>query len=144
MTALRTGQWENVPTDAPEDDIRRYQFISDSVYDTPLPPADQYFIMCTRGINLTAGKTIRVVYALVAGKDEATFKANADRAQYLYNKHYVGPQPPISPVLSARAGDRRVYLHWTDTSETSIDPLSGLHDFAGYKLYRSENQGKTW
>ncbi len=144
LTALRTGQWEQVPTDAPIDDKARYQLIADSAYDTPLPPADQYFIMCTRGINLTAGKTIRVVYALVAGQDEATFKANADRAQYLYDKHYVGPQPPTAPTLLARAGDRRVYLSWNDTAEVSVDPLSGQHDFAGYKLYRSENQGKSW
>lgn len=144
LTGLRTGEWEFVPTDANADDIARYTLISESAYDTPLSPADQYFIMCTNGINLTAGKTIRIVYALVAGENEATFKDNADRAQFLYDKHYVGPQPPATPTLSARAGDKKVYLHWDDAAEQGIDPLSGQKDFTGYKLYRSDNQGKSW
>jgi hypothetical protein len=144
MTALRTGEWEQVPTDAPEDDFARYELISSNSFDQAIPPADQYFIMCTRGINLTAGKTVRVVYAMVAGKDLPTFKANADRAQYLYDAHYVGPQPPTTPTLTVRAGDRKAYLHWNSVAETSLDPLSGLADFDGYKLYRSDNQGKTW
>jgi len=144
MTGLRTGEWEQVPSDRAIDDIPRFELISAPGFDAPIPPADQYYIQCTRGIDLPVGKTVRVVYALVAGEDEADFRANADRAQSLYDKNYVGPQPPATPTLTVRQGDRKAYLSWNDTAETSVDPLSGTDDFSGYKLYRSSDMGKTW
>jgi len=140
MTGFRTSDWGLVPTDDPD----RYQFIDSSGFDTPLEPTDQYYIQCTRGIFLEAGKTVRVVYALVAGEDSTAFRNNADLAQQLYDNNFVGPQPPNTPTLTTTAGDRQVYLTWNDTAEVSIDPLSGENDFYAYKLYRSDNQGRTW
>ncbi len=140
MTAFRTGQWELIP----DNDPGKFDMINSSQYDVSLPPTDQYYIQCTRGINLTAGKTIRVVYAIIAAQNLTDFYDNANMAQTLYDNHFVGPQPPYVPALTARAGDKKVYLSWGDTSEVDIDPLSGQHDFRGYKLYRSNNQGSTW
>jgi hypothetical protein len=140
MTAFRTGQWENLPTDDPG----RFELIDASQFDTSLPPTDQYYVQCTRGINLTAGKTIRVVFAIIAGENEEDFYANAATAQTLYDNYFVGPQPPREPELHVQAGDGKVFLTWGDTSEIDIDPLTGEQDFQGYKLYRSSNQGYTW
>jgi hypothetical protein len=140
MTGFNTGDWSNLP----DDDPGRFALIDAAIYNQSLPPTDQYYIQCTRGINLMAGSTVRVVYALVAGENEEDFLANAELAQTLYDNYFVGPQPPPTPRVTARAGDRRVYLSWTDTSEVVTDPLSGENDFVGYKLYRSDNQGKTW
>ncbi len=140
MTAFRTGQWDYLP----ENDEGRYDLINSGQYDVSLPPTDQYYIQCTRGIDLTAGKTVRVVYALIAGADEDDFYANAEMAQTLYDNYFVGPQPPEPPRLQVRAGDQKVYLSWGDTSEVSVDPLSGEQDFRGYKLYRSKDLGYTW
>ncbi len=140
MTALRTDDWSYLP----EDDPGRYAMIHSDQYDTPLPPTDQFYIQCSHGFDLPSGATVRLVYALVAGADSADFVANCDMAQQLYDAHYIGPQPPTTPTLRARAADRRVYLSWNDTSEVGVDPLSQVNDFVGYKLYRSENQGKTW
>ncbi len=140
MTALRTGDWALLP----DEDAGRFEMINSTEFDGSLPPTDQYYVQCTRGINLEAGKTIRVVYALIAGKNEADFRANAALAQELYNNHFVGPQPPVTPTVHARAGDRKAYVYWNDTAEVSIDPMTGLSDFAGYKLYRSEDFGLTW
>ena len=141
MTAFRTDDWAIV-TDI--DDQGRYDLINSTQFDASLPPTDQFYIQCTRGINLTAGKTVRVVYALIAGDDEADFLSNAQMAQQLYDNYFVGPQPPTTPILKVTTGDQKVYLHWTDTSEVGVDPLSLVNDFAGYKLYRSDNQGRTW
>ncbi len=141
MTAFRTGQWEQVYQASDPD---KFELIDSEQFDESLPPTDQYYLQCTRGIDLTAGKTVRVVFALIAGADETEFRENAAMAQTLYDNYFVGPQPPATPVLSAQAGDGKVYLSWTDTSEVSIDPLSGDADFRGYKLYRSENRGYTW
>ena len=140
MTAFRTDDWSFLPTD----DEGRYAMINSTQFDTSLPPTDQFYIQCVRGINLTAGRTVRVVYALIAGQDEQEFRTNADLAQQLYDALYVGPTPPESPQLQARGGDEKTYLFWSDTSEFSVDPLSGNQDFVGYKLYRSDNHGKTW
>jgi len=140
MTAFRTGQWEYLP----ETDGGKYEMINSEQYDTSLPPTDQYYLQCTRGIQLDAGKTVRVVYALIAGQDENEFYANAATAQTLYDNYFVGPKPPAMPTLQARISDKKVYLSWNDTSEVDLDPLSRERDFKGYKLYRSTNQGYTW
>jgi len=140
MTAFRTGDWALVP----DDDPGRYALINSTDFDSSPPPTDQYYIQCTRGINLTAGKTVRVVYALVAGQDEQEFRDNAALAQQLYDNYFIGPQPPATPALSAIPGDGKIYLTWNDTAQQGVDPLSGENDFAGYKLYRSDNRGRTW
>ncbi len=140
MTGFRTGLWALVPNDDPG----KFESINMLGFDSAIAPDDQYYIQCTNGIDLLADSTVRVVYALVAGADSTDFRANADLAQNLYDNYFVGPQPPNTPTLTAKSGDRKVYLLWDDTAEVSIDPLSGENDFGGYKLYRSEDRGLTW
>ncbi len=140
MTAFRTDDWAFLP----EEDEGRYAMINSTQFDASLPPTDQFYVQCTRGIDLTAGKTVRVVFALVAGADESDFMNNARLAQELYDNFFVGPQPPPTPKLQVRASDGKVFLQWSDTSEVANDPMSGVNDFVGYKLYRSDDRGKTW
>lgn len=140
MTAFRTDDWSLLP----DDDPGRFAMINSAQYDTPLPPTDQFYIQAVRGINLAAGATVRVVYALIGAEDSLDFLQNADAVQTLYDSYYVGPEPPKTPTLSARAGDEKVYLEWNNTAESSIDPLSNQSDFVGYKIYRSGDLGKTW
>jgi hypothetical protein len=141
MTAFRTGQWEQV---SEATDAEQFALIDSEQYDETLSPRDQYYLQCTRGIDLTAGKTIRVVFAIIAGQDLEQFYNNASTAQTLYDNNFVGPQPPAEPSLTVQESDKKVYLSWNDTAEVDIDPLRGEADFAGYKLYRSTNQGYTW
>ncbi|MDH3890854.1 MAG: hypothetical protein OEV49_07190 [candidate division Zixibacteria bacterium] len=141
MTAFRSDDWAIVTG---IDDPGMFELINSTQFDESLPPTDQFYIQCTRGIDLTAGKTVRCVFALVAGKDEADFRNNASLAQNLYDNNFIGPQPPATPTLTARASEGQVYLNWDDTAEVSIDPLSSEVDFVGYKLYRSNNQGRSW
>ncbi len=140
MTAFRTGQWEHLP----QTDGGKYEFINSQQFDQSLPPTDQYYIQCTRRINLEAGKTIRVVFALVAGQDEAELKANASMAQMVYDNHFIGPEPPKPAKLVATPGYALAKLSWDNSSENSVDPLSGKKDFKGYKIYRSTDMGLTW
>ncbi len=141
MTAFRSGEWDLLP----EFDAGRYELISSEQFDESYEPYDQYYIQCTRGINLEAGKTVRVVYALIAGEDEADFRANADLAQELYDNHFIGPEPPPTPTLRVEAGDERAYVYWDDAAQDgALDPFSGERDFGGYKLYRSDDRGMTW
>jgi hypothetical protein len=140
MTAMRSGDWDSLPTL----DGGRYDLVNSERFDESIPPCDQYYIQCTRGIDLEAGKTVRVVYALIAGADEADFRANATMAQNLYDNNFVGPEPPTMPTLTAVPGDEKIYLYWDDAAQRGVDPLTGVNDFAGYKLYRSDNHGQTW
>jgi len=140
MTAFRTDDWAYLPSD----DEGRFAMANSTQWDEPLPPTDQFYVQCVRGIDIAAGATVRVVYALIAGADPADFEDNAAMAQELYDNYFVGPQPPPTPTLKARASDGKVYLYWNDTSEVAVDPMTLENDFAGYKLYRSDNQGKTW
>ena len=140
MTAFRSGQWDSLP----DYDAGRYQLINSERFDTATVPFDQYYIMCTKGITLQADSTVRVVYALIAGEDEADYRNNASLAQNLYDNYFIGPEPPPLPTLRAQEGDGKAYLYWNDTAQVAIDPLSGENDFAGYKLYRSEDRGQTW
>jgi hypothetical protein len=140
MTAMRSGDWDSLP----KLDGGQYDLINSERFDESLGPCDQYYIQCTRGITLEAGQTVRVVYALIAGKDEADFRGNAAMAQQLYDNNFVGPEPPTMPTLTAAPGDEKTYLYWNDAAQNGVDPLTGVNDFVGYKLYRSEDQGKTW
>jgi hypothetical protein len=140
MTAFRTGRWE----DLPDNDAGRYQFINSQQFDQSLPPTDQYYLQCTRGINLTSGKTIRVVYALVAGQTEKILKNNANMAQTVYDNYFIGPEPPHPSKLVVTPGYQKVKLTWDKQAESSVDPLSNQEDFKGYKIYRSTDMGQTW
>ncbi|NIN00897.1 MAG: hypothetical protein GTO24_23280 [candidate division Zixibacteria bacterium] len=140
MTAFRTGRWE----DLPDNDPKKYEFIDSQQFDQSLPPTDQYYVQCTRGINLSAGKTVRVVFALVAGHDEQELKNNASMAQVVYDNYFIGPEPPRPAKLVGTPGYQKVKLVWDNSSESSVDPLSGETDFKGYKIYRSTDMGQTW
>lgn len=140
MTAFRTGRWE----DLPDNDPGKYEFINSQQFDLSLPPTDQYYVQCTRGINLTSGKTVRVVFALVAGHDQEELKKNAAMAQTVYDNHFIGPEPPKPVKLVATSGYQKVKLWWSNSSELFFDPLSGEMDFKGYKIYRSNDMGASW
>jgi hypothetical protein len=62
--------------------------------------------------------------------------------QGIYESDYRFAQPPLTPTLSARVGDGRVYLSWDDAADrlTREPMLRGANDFEGYKLYRSTDR----
>ena len=109
MTALRTDDWSYFP----QSDEERYAMINSAQYDTPLPPTDQFYVQCVRGVNFTAGSTVRVVYALVAGDDDDDFNANAAMAQQLYDSYFVGPEPPTTPTLTSLVKKPRRSSCWS-------------------------------
>jgi len=140
MTAFRTDQWENLP----EYDEGKYDRINSEQFDEPLPPTDQFYIQCTRGIDLPAGEVVRVVYALVAGQTDQKLIENSRMAQTVYDNYFTGPTPPVQPGLTAYPGDKMVKLVWGNAAEDSKDDMTGEEDFSGYKVFRSTNLGYTW
>ena len=140
MTSFRTGIWDSLP----DDDVGRYALINSERFDEPLSPNDQYYIQCTRGIDLPSGEVVRVVYALVAGQTDEELIANSQVAQIVYTNYFIGPEPPPGPQIFVTPGDNQVRIHWDNYPESVKDPMTGEVDFAGYRLYRSANRGSTW
>lgn len=53
---------------------------------------------------------------------------------------YLLPTPPRQPIVRADIQSQHVTLYWDKiTAEESIDPITGVKDFEGYRIYRSNN-----
>ena len=52
---------------------------------------------------------------------------------------YVLPAPPTVPVLKVVNGQNKATIYWDKRAEASVDPISGLKDFAGYRIYRTQS-----
>ena len=52
---------------------------------------------------------------------------------------YILPAPPTSPVVKVIPENNKATIYWDKRSESSVDPISGLKDFAGYKVYRTQS-----
>lgn len=50
---------------------------------------------------------------------------------------YLLPAPPNIPITRAVNENRRVTLYWARNSESSIDPITLVRDFEGYRIYRT-------
>ena len=50
---------------------------------------------------------------------------------------YILPAPPTPPRVKVIPSDQKVLVYWDERSEESVDPISGLRDFEGYRVYRT-------
>lgn len=50
---------------------------------------------------------------------------------------FLVPEPPIVPEMRIELNAGTASIYWSDISESSIDPVTQIEDFAGYKLYRT-------
>ena len=95
------------------------------------------FLFASGPFQLPAGKHERFSLALAYGQDLQELRENVQTVQLIYNANYQFAVPPSLPTVSAEAGDGYVRLNWNDVAERSIDPVTGLYDFEGYRIYRS-------
>ena len=98
---------------------------------------DCVFISSSGPFTLAPKETTTISYALIMGDNLEDLKRNAQVAQLMYNKNYLGADAPIPPKLTAVPGDKKVTLYWDTKSEISKDVMTSVQDFEGYKLYRS-------
>ncbi len=52
---------------------------------------------------------------------------------------YVLPSPPVLPHVKVVPGNQKATIYWDKRSESSVDPISALKDFEGYRIYRTES-----
>ncbi len=102
--------------------------------------SDIVFIFGSGYISLAPAETKRISMALLLAWDLDGLLTTAKTVQLIYNKNYQFFRPPITPHMTAVAGDRKVTLYWDTAAEQSVDPLTGL-DFEGYVIYRSTDPG---
>ncbi len=141
MTSFNTDQWENLPTT----DNARYAMISNTNFDSSLPPTDQFYVQGVAGFDLPAGETVQIDFALVAAYTEDGLADQAQLAKDLFAANYIAARPPDpSANIRVTEGDHSVTIYWDTTSEASIDPITETQDFRGYRIYRSDNLGGTW
>jgi hypothetical protein len=110
-----------------------------------------FFIM-SGPIELQPSERVGSSVAVVMGSsgpipdqpDTSDLMENLRVAQVMYQNEFQGSGPPKTPVVQAVPGDRRARIVWDAEAEGSVDVLTGTNDFEGYKIYRSDDQGRTW
>ncbi|MFH1851788.1 MAG: hypothetical protein ABIA75_05535 [Candidatus Neomarinimicrobiota bacterium] len=107
-------------------------------------PFDLVYIAASGPFSLAPGDTLKFTIAVVVGDTDDDFMINCNMAISMYEKGFVGPSAPPGPEVSAVPGDQCVTLYWDNSPEISADPATGVLDFEGYKIYRSEDGGVTW
>lgn len=50
---------------------------------------------------------------------------------------FILPTPPDRPNARVVARDNEIDVYWSDNSESSVDPISKVMDFEGYRLYKT-------
>ncbi|TNE70276.1 hypothetical protein EP331_12795 [bacterium] len=48
------------------------------------------------------------------------------------------PEPPSTPKIRVELESGKAVVYWDNAAESSVDPVSGIQDFEGYKIYRSK------
>jgi len=125
-------------------------------------PTFDYRWMTTTGPfqDFRKGDTLRFVYAAIVGYGLAGLRENADNAFIAYytgshgdpynptgpeeDQHYLLPVPPPVPVLKYSPLNHGVKLSWDNSAELAPDPLIGVPDFEGYRVYRSAYRPGNW
>lgn len=93
--------------------------------------------------TIKKGETITFVTALIGGESLADLEATTGVAQSTVSVDFKMPKPPVRPLVMGESGDGKAVVYWNDNAELSYDEFSG-YDFEGYRIYRSNDKGKSW
>lgn len=96
-------------------------------------------VMLVNSNNVEAG----ITGGGATAREEAMLRLKS-RAQETYNNDYQFAQAPLTPTLTAVAGDGKVFLSWDGIAESSFDTyIDGIggdgFDFEGYRIYRASD-----
>ena len=137
--AVYTNSLPNVPLNDP----LMWEWLSADTINTAqellAEAGDNIFNFGTGPLSLKVGESQRFSMAILFGNDLQDLVLNAETSTKILEADYRFAQPPAKPIVSVVPGDGRVTLYWDTRAEESIDPLSGVKDFQGYKIYRSRD-----
>ncbi|PAP79568.1 hypothetical protein B1759_14700 [Rubrivirga sp. SAORIC476] len=95
------------------------------------------FLFASGPFTLDIGRRERFSLALAYGSNLTDLQDNVEVVQSIYDANYRFATPPPLPTVQAFAEDGKVTLVWDTRAERSIDPVTNLNDFEGYRIYRS-------
>ncbi len=111
---------------------------SPGTFDTKLSLDENIaFLFASGPFHLEAGRRERFSLALAYGANQTELKTTIKIVQEIYNVNYQFATPPPMPILKAESGNHYVRLSWDDGAERSIDPITYINDFEGYRIYRA-------
>ncbi len=124
-------------TFVPKDDEDYWQTkIQPGSFTTATSGFDIAFSYGSGFFGIPPGSSESFAIASLFGNDFDDILRNKRTMQRIYDADFNFVKPPLTPALTAIAGDHRIYLLWDDASENSRDPIYG-NDFEMYKIYRS-------
>ena len=124
-------------TFVPKDDEDYWQTkIQPGMFTTATSGFDIAFSYGSGFFGIPPGSSESFAIANLFGNDFDDILRNKRTMQRIYDADFNFVKPPLTPSLTAIAGDHRIYLLWDDASENSRDPIYGK-DFEMYKIYRS-------
>jgi hypothetical protein len=143
-------------------------------FDIGAPVFDYRFLLTTGPHDIANGDTLEFVFAsgvgqgLNGGEDTYCNRGYLQGARqimdYALKAYYMGsmnsdpahpsapsedvhwliPVPPEVPNLNYSAGNGVINLVWDDIAEKTPDPMDGMMDFRGYRIYRSKFRVGDW
>lgn len=143
LTSFHAAVYTNSLPNVPMNDELMWEWLSSETIDPNQEllnqPGDNVFNFGTGPFKLEPGETQRFSMCILFGENLNDLVLNAEISTRILEADYRFAQPPAKPVLTAVPGDGRVTLYWDTRAESSVDPLTGLKDFQGYKIYRSQD-----
>ncbi len=150
LNVANTGQFGR-DTDPDDPDGDR---IDNWTWENPFPKGSEqlysYGSRCGMTINtgpfrLDPGETDTLICATIMGENRADLFKNAKVARQIFKSGWIVPKPPFEPRLITEVRSGKITLKWGTISENdSLNELVGRQPFEGYKIFRSEDGGKTW
>ncbi|MCK9426622.1 MAG: hypothetical protein M0Q21_11335 [Ignavibacteriaceae bacterium] len=133
----------------PKNDEVVWETMTGGFKDTSITIANVNMVFSSGPFPLKKGLRERYSMALLFGANKDDLIFNKITVQQIYNANYNFSKPPITPKLTAVAGDKKVFLYWDKKAEDSRDPFLGFEydkdgnrmgfkkDFEGYLVYKS-------
>lgn len=121
----------------------RFDSVDGLLYEYP-DGLDCVFIMASGPFSMAPGDSVPFSFCVIMGEDEKDLETNARIAQLMYDNNYQGARPPKAPKVIAKEEDEKITLYWDASPVHDVDVLTGYQDFEGFRVYRSEDNGKTW
>jgi hypothetical protein len=82
-------------------------------------------------------KRTRATYVGEDVNENGVYKADLDLNSNGKLDRYILPEPPESPLTKIVSSEGKMEVYWNNKSEYSIDPITRIRDFEGYRIYRS-------
>lgn len=125
-------------------DHAQYGYMQPGLFMKPRFKRDVAFVMSSGDFDLAQGDSVEIGVAFLAAPNFDALINNAKAVQTVFDSDFRIPTAPAPPAVVAVPGNEKVTLYWdAEPSESSLDELTGKRDFEGYRLYRSERQGRA-